>query len=330
MRLFLDPEVRPEFAKFSSPTKLSDSPDNWQKEIAAEVFKQVPFLADYSVNVVINRADPQRGYAHGSIRVSNKSEAPAKQQKKLPHLIVPIVVRDRVLMPLDIFLDGKKAWPLTEWRVREKLFRADAFELSERKPTDQNLSEQLYPPLRINARGLGAGSSGGFGKTAAIFGASTPGAISEDSVPFDVRKQVYQNYLSRKSQEDPSSPGLSAVVGGGLTGALGGGLGYMARGGKGALLGGAIGAGLGALGGYGLAKADAGRIRHAQMLQANPERVDPEMANAIYDLNEQRRMSEYMTDERRHRNQIDAMTSPRSHYVHMMKQAALRHLRKGR
>src|SRR4051812_49933167 len=125
--LFLDQDLHPVFEKLSASVKLSDNPDNWQREIASEVFKQLPYLADFAVNVVLDRVDPQRGYAFGSAEVSNQTDSPLPDQPE-SSVHIPIIVRDRMMQPLDVMLDGKEAIPLNERRLREKLFRTDAFE----------------------------------------------------------------------------------------------------------------------------------------------------------------------------------------------------------
>lgn len=169
-KLFLDQDLHPTFEKTAgSPVKLSDNPDNWQREIASEVFKQLPYLADYTANVVLDRVDQQRGYAFGSVEVSNKTDSPLPDQPESA-VHIPIIVKERLMQPLDVMLDGKEALPLNERRLREKLFRTDSFETSTRKPTDQGMVDQLYPPMRTNygygnavATGVGVG---GFGKQA--------------------------------------------------------------------------------------------------------------------------------------------------------------------
>jgi hypothetical protein len=167
MKLFHDHDRSKKltFEKIAMPVRLSESPDNWQREIAGEVYKQLPYLGDYAVNVLLDRVEPQRGFAMGSIEVSNKSQAPEQDQEKLPRVRIPVIVKDRLMAPLDVFMDGSGVLPLTESRLREKLFRTDTFELSERKPTDKSLMDQLYPPFRTN-HGMGASGSDAMGKYA--------------------------------------------------------------------------------------------------------------------------------------------------------------------
>lgn len=169
--LYLDQDLKPTFEKVAMPVKLSDNPDNWQREIASEIFKQVPYLADYSVNVMLDRVDQQRGYAFGSAEVANKTDSPIPDQPQAA-VHIPIIVKDRLMQPLDVMLDGKEALPLNEHRLREKLFRTAAMETSTRKPTDQGMVDQLYPPMRTNygygnavSTGVGVG---GMGKQASV------------------------------------------------------------------------------------------------------------------------------------------------------------------
>lgn len=167
MNLFLDKDRdnKLHFEKIAMPVRLSESPDNWQREIAGEVYKQLPYLGDYAVNVLLDRVDPTRGFAMGSVQVSNKSKAPAPDQKELPRVRIPIIVKDRLMASLDVFMDGNGVLPLTESRLREKLFRTDTFELSDRKPSDKSMMDQLYPPFR-SGNGMGAGGFDAISKQA--------------------------------------------------------------------------------------------------------------------------------------------------------------------
>jgi hypothetical protein len=171
--LFLDQDVQPEFKKIAMPVKLSDSPENWQKEIAAEIYKQCPFLGEYAVNIILDKVDPQRGFAFGAAEVSNQTQAPTPDREGMPNPVrVPLIVKDRLLQPIDVFIGDGEAFPLNEARLREHLFRTDTFELSTRKPTDTGMVDQLYPPLRTNYGYGNAVSTGsamsGFGKVAGV------------------------------------------------------------------------------------------------------------------------------------------------------------------
>lgn len=177
MPLFLDQDFKPTFEKLGSSVRLGDDPANWQVEVAAEIYKQLPFLADYAVNVVFDRVSPERGYASGTAEVTNKTDAPLPEQPAAS-IRIPLIVKERVLQSLDVMLSDGKAYPLNERRVRETLFRTDTFEISTRKPTDKGMVDQLYPPLRTNygygnavATGVGVG---GMGKQASLLEAIAP------------------------------------------------------------------------------------------------------------------------------------------------------------
>lgn len=156
--LFLDKIHKPTFQKIAMPVRLSQSPEAWQRDIAGEIYKQLPYIGDYAVNVILDRVDAQRGYGFGSIHISNKTDSPTPDQAEQPSVRIPVIIRDYLMAPLDTFMDSNGVYPLTETRIREKLFRPQTFELSTRKPADKGLVDQLYPPMRSN---YGMGSLGG-------------------------------------------------------------------------------------------------------------------------------------------------------------------------
>lgn len=168
--LFLDQVHKPKFDKLAMPVRLSQSPEAWQRDIAGEIYKQMPYIGDYAVNVILDKVDAQRGFGFGSIHISNKTDSPMPDQAEMPSVRVPVVIRDYLMSSLDVFMDGEGVYPLTESRLREKLFRPQTMELSTRKPTDKGLVDQLYPPMRSNY-GMGAlgGDSMGMGKAASAF-----------------------------------------------------------------------------------------------------------------------------------------------------------------
>lgn len=165
--LFLDQNHKPTFKKIAMPVKMSQSPEAWQRDIAGEIYKQLPYVGDYAVNVILDRVDAQRGFGFGSVHLSNKTDSPMQDQTEQPSVRVPVIIRDYLMAPLDVFMDGEGVYPLTETRLREKLFRPQTLELSTRKPSDKGLVDQLYPPMRSNY-GMGAlgGDTMGMGKAA--------------------------------------------------------------------------------------------------------------------------------------------------------------------
>jgi hypothetical protein len=202
MNLFLDREHKLEFPKIASPVMLSDDPSAWQREVASEIFKQVPSIGDYSVNVVIDRVNPERGYGSGSAEVQAKSDAPDKEQDSLPKVTIPLLIKDRQLQPIDVFMDGKEVFPLSEKRLREHLFRTATFETSTRKPEDRGMADQLYPPMRSNygnnMMSAGSGSEGGMGKFAA---AKFAGDLQEAFEVDGPEKKTLKDALTKKPEK---------------------------------------------------------------------------------------------------------------------------------
>lgn len=158
MDLYLDkPSENDEFLKVAAfAARLSETPENWPQELTSELFKQLPFLSDYDVNVNLDRVEPQRGFAFGYADVANKTERPEVEhvESGLPHIRIPLIVMDKAVKPFSIFLDGEKVLPLTEERIREILFNPTTFDISATPPRDPSLVEALMPPQRS---GIGMG-----------------------------------------------------------------------------------------------------------------------------------------------------------------------------
>lgn len=200
--LFLDSERKLEFTKLSSPVALSDNPEAWQREVASEIFKQLPFLGDYAVNVTIEKVSPERGYGLGWADVSSKSDAPTQEQETLPKVKVPLIIKDRQLQPMDVFLDGETVLPLTETRLHEHLFRTATFETSTRQPQDRGMADQLYPPMRTN-----------YGNNMMSLGEGVMGKFAADKFAGDLqemaeslnngKKLTLKEALKKQAEEDP-------------------------------------------------------------------------------------------------------------------------------
>lgn len=159
MNLYLDalPEHDDGFRKMAGfATRLSESPENWPQELTSEIFKQLPFLSDYDVNVNLDRVEQSRGFAFGYADVANKTERPEVEHEEtgLPHIRIPIVVMERAAKPFSVFLNGEKVMPLTEERIREALFNPATFDISTSAPRDPSLVEATMPPQRS---GIGMG-----------------------------------------------------------------------------------------------------------------------------------------------------------------------------
>jgi len=213
--LFLDQQATDiSFEKMAMPIKLSDNVDNWQKEVSSEIYKFLPFLSNYTVNVIFQRVNPERGYAFGSAEVTTPTDQPSAEG---PKVIIPIIVKDRLMAPADIFLFEDKAFPMSEQRVSEALFDGRTFEPSTRKPVDQGMVDQLHPPIRTNygygsgvTTGAAAGGAG-FGKFASLMEAIAPTISDEDAVAL-VEKIAKDQQLLVAVQVNPNFHKMAHIV----------------------------------------------------------------------------------------------------------------------
>jgi hypothetical protein len=169
--LFFEPE--PYLEKSASETELAEDPNKWPQDILQELYKQVPYIADFEPHVQMDRVDGEKGYGFGHVEVMNQTESqqgtPPDQMRAagIRTVRVPIVVKSGKLQPFDVLLtDDSKVRPLTEGRLRQAVFRPQAFDVTARTPGDQSMIGQLYPPYRQNY-GFGGGGvamNAGMGK----------------------------------------------------------------------------------------------------------------------------------------------------------------------
>ncbi len=166
--LFVNPELS--FEKSAAEVDLSEDPNQWPQEVLQELFKQVPYIADFQPHVNMQRVDSERGYGLGEVTLANKSEAqmgtdPAMMEAAgIRSVRIPVVIKEKRLSPFDLLVnDSSKVLPLTESRLRQALFRPQAFDVTSQTPGDQSMIGQLYPPYRQNYGFGGGGVSMGSG-----------------------------------------------------------------------------------------------------------------------------------------------------------------------
>lgn len=175
--LFFEPHIT--FEKLAAEIDLPEDPNAWPKEVLDELFKQVPYISDFRPHVVMQKVDAERGYGFGHIEISNESEAQTSTDPRLTEAAgvravrIPVVVRDGKLSPFDLLVtDSSRVLPLTEARLRQAIFRPQAFDVTSQTPGDHSLIGTLYPPYRQNY-GFGGGGitspAGGMGKTSSAF-----------------------------------------------------------------------------------------------------------------------------------------------------------------
>ena len=149
--------------KTAGEVDLPDDPNQWAQSILQELYKQVPYITEYQPHVQMQRVDAEQGYGIGNVEIQNQTEAPMGADPSMMEsagirtVRIPFIIRDRKLSPFDLLVnDTSKVIPLTENRLRQALFRAQAFDVTSRTPGDQSMIGQLYPPYRQNY-GFGGG-----------------------------------------------------------------------------------------------------------------------------------------------------------------------------
>ena len=159
--LFLDEPIRfdGEEKLAGMLTRLGDNVDNWPQEIIQQAYKQLPYLSDYETHVVLDQQDEERGFAFGSIQISPKSAMTAEESESagLQKAHIPVIIKEQMMSPLDVFLSGKKYHHLTEGRLREALYRPESFDVARTRPPDPSLINDLHPPIRSAFGGVGSG-----------------------------------------------------------------------------------------------------------------------------------------------------------------------------
>jgi len=168
MSLFLD-EQKLSFEKLGMEARLSEDPTVWHQQVLDELYRQVPYASDYNPKIELRTIDPERMYGLGHVELINKLAINARDDDTPPALkgnqrvILPIVIQDALLKPLDLMIHDGKVEPVTEERLRRALFRPNLHEAVRERPGDMSLIEQLYPPHRQFGGGRGLVSDAGAG-----------------------------------------------------------------------------------------------------------------------------------------------------------------------
>lgn len=277
--LFRTPTARDLFPEktASALSRMPDDDKKWPAHIYSEMMRELPFLAQYDVEIVLDRTDPEAGAALGYAQVRNKTMSRPQDNVATPGNIirVPIIVQDRRLQKFYVFEAGKQVYPLNEARVEQAMLNPAVFDTdATRMPASSSLIEQLYPPYQTRngfgrvadpaALGLSKISAApGHEKRALIFGARHPGNayLGSPAVSQQDREDTVMSYGRQKADEEPTARWKAILGGMGVGGATGAGLGAMGAGARGAVVGGAVGAGAGALAGHAAQESDEKEVR---------------------------------------------------------------------
>jgi hypothetical protein len=215
--LFFEPNVQ--FEKIAAEVMLPEDPNEWPNELMQELFKQVPYVADFEPHVTMDRVDAERGFGFGHVEVQNKTEIQhgadpaAMESAGVKNARIPIIIKDRKLQPLDLLVTAdSKVLPLTESRLRSAIFRPQVFDVTGRGPGDMSMVGQLYPPMR-NVAGMGGGGatmSVGMGKEGG--GSTSGGSILEAIMP-SVNESDYNALFAKIAENRGLQAAFSANAG---------------------------------------------------------------------------------------------------------------------
>lgn len=138
--LFVDaPEMQD-----ASMHPMGESFEQWPEELVQKFKERIPSAASMSILVKFMKKDEENGTATGSLVVSD-----AKKQA-----IVPVIIKDFMLYPLDVFVADKKLLPLTPDYFKAVFQNNSVFQNLEEYPSygglgrfeDSNLWNATYPP----------------------------------------------------------------------------------------------------------------------------------------------------------------------------------------
>lgn len=138
--LFVDtPEIHD-----ASLNKLSNNVESWPEDIIQKLKERVPKVSGMNTMVKFMKKDEENGTATGSV-VINSPEKTA---------IVPLLIKDFMLYPMDIMIAKQKLLPLTPDYFESVFEDNNLFQKIEEYPTysgmgrfeDANMWDAIYPP----------------------------------------------------------------------------------------------------------------------------------------------------------------------------------------
>ena len=138
--LFIDnPEMHD-----ASMHKLPNDIDSWPEEIIQRLKERIPKTSGMNTMVKFMKKDEENGTATGSIVISSPNRT----------AVVPLIIKDFMLSPLDIIIAKQKLLPLTPDFFDSVFEDNNVFQKLEEYPTfgglgrfeDANLWDAIYPP----------------------------------------------------------------------------------------------------------------------------------------------------------------------------------------
>ena len=139
------------FEKQAAIARMADDDKKWPAQALSEMYKQLPFLSQYDIDIDMDRIDPEAGYAFGSAMLRNKSgrvRAEEEVGKNVNRIRIPIIISDRQLQPFHTFELGGNVYPLTQARLEAAMINPSIFDGAATPPKSPSIVDQIYPPFQ--------------------------------------------------------------------------------------------------------------------------------------------------------------------------------------
>ena len=124
--------------------QLNSDTEAWPEEVIQKMKERIPQTGGMNMMVKFMKKDDENGAATGSVIISNAEKA----------AVVPVIIKDFMLSPLDIMIADSKLLPLTPDYFAAIFSKTDVFASIEEFPTfagigrfeGENLWNTIYPP----------------------------------------------------------------------------------------------------------------------------------------------------------------------------------------
>lgn len=132
--------------------KVPDDAEKWPAHALSRAHKEMPYLSEFDVSIVMERTDPEAGYGMGYLMVRNRS-AQNKPQAEIVrpqnYVRVPVIIKEHELLPFKVFELGGRIYPLNKARIRRALVNTAIFDGVGTAPKhSKNLTFDARPPYQ--------------------------------------------------------------------------------------------------------------------------------------------------------------------------------------
>lgn len=134
---------------------LPEDVGKWPRAVENELRKTHPYVGTYNIHVDFSSLEPQQKMAFGRIIISSRVSRPNETDGTIPtkpvqasrvppkSVMVPFIINEGKLFPLDLMIANKTTQPLTEARLSKALFRPELHDTMSTERGDQ-LTKGLF------------------------------------------------------------------------------------------------------------------------------------------------------------------------------------------